>query len=170
MGEYCESSRLPEVGEVPHWPEHHVFLRRQFGKSKVVSRAFQGSLFGTFWVIFYACFSANEIGIWEATRSSPRRINFPGGACPQTPYSMVCFARHPSFLIEIWPDRDKFLWHWRWDTIILELRRDVLFHVDETAKLLGKREVVGKCFNQGLIAICSKGLSFFSKQIIVLAK
>ena len=43
-----ESSRLPEVGEVPHQPEHHIFPRRQFGKSKVVSRAFQGSLFGTF--------------------------------------------------------------------------------------------------------------------------
>ena len=43
--ESCESSRLPEVGEVPHQPEHHTFPRRQFGKSKVVSRAFQGSWF-----------------------------------------------------------------------------------------------------------------------------
>ena len=37
----CESSRPPEVGEVPHQPERHIFPRRQFGKSKVVSRAFQ---------------------------------------------------------------------------------------------------------------------------------
>ena len=46
--EYWESSSLPEIGEVPHQPERHIFPRRQFGKSKVVSRVFQGSLFGTF--------------------------------------------------------------------------------------------------------------------------
>ena len=39
------SRSLPEVGEVPHQPERYVFPRRQFGKSKVVSRAFQGSWF-----------------------------------------------------------------------------------------------------------------------------
>ena len=42
------ASRLPEVGEVPHQPERHIFPRCQFGKSEVVSRAVQGSLFGTF--------------------------------------------------------------------------------------------------------------------------
>ena len=41
----AESSRLPEVGEVPHQPERHIFPRRQFGKSKVVGRAFQESGF-----------------------------------------------------------------------------------------------------------------------------
>ena len=43
--ESCEwlstASRLPEVGEVPHQPERHIFPRRQFGKSKVVGRAVQ---------------------------------------------------------------------------------------------------------------------------------
>ena len=34
-----------------------IFPRCQFGKSKVVSHTFQGSLFGTFWVIFHVCFS-----------------------------------------------------------------------------------------------------------------
>ena len=48
-GEWLSTaSRLPEVGEVPHQPEHHMFPKCQFGKSKVVSRAVQGSLFGTF--------------------------------------------------------------------------------------------------------------------------
>ena len=42
------ASRLPEVGKVPHQPERHIFPRCQFGKSEVVSRAVQGSLFGTF--------------------------------------------------------------------------------------------------------------------------
>ena len=42
------ASRLPEVGEVPHQPERHIFPRCQFGKSEVVSCTVQGSLFGTF--------------------------------------------------------------------------------------------------------------------------
>ena len=37
LAESYESSRLPEVGEVPHQPEHHIFPRCQFGKSNVVS-------------------------------------------------------------------------------------------------------------------------------------
>ena len=39
------NGRLPEVGEVLHQPERHLFPRRQFGKSKVVGRAFQESGF-----------------------------------------------------------------------------------------------------------------------------
>ena len=43
----AESSGLPEVGEVPLQPERHIYIfpRHQFGKSKVVSCAFQGSWF-----------------------------------------------------------------------------------------------------------------------------
>ena len=80
----AESSRLPEVGEVPYQSERHIFPKSQFSKSKVVSRAFQGlmsasgyttsqqltaclnefvsgsehrsSLFGTFWVVFSCTF------------------------------------------------------------------------------------------------------------------
>ena len=80
----AESSRLPEVGEVPYQPERHIFPKSQFSKSKVVSHAFQGlisdsgyttsqqltaclnefvsrsehrsSLFGTFWVVFSCTF------------------------------------------------------------------------------------------------------------------
>ena len=40
-------------------------------------------------------FPSNEIGVWEATRSR-LRSNFPGGACPQTPYIMP-YTRHPSW-------------------------------------------------------------------------
>ena len=42
------ASRLPEVGEVLHQLQRHIFPGCQFGKSEVVSRAVQGSLFGTF--------------------------------------------------------------------------------------------------------------------------
>ena len=61
MAEYCESSRLPEVGEVPHQTECHIFPRRQFGKSKVVSCVFQRSLFGAFWVIFFMYVSVSNL-------------------------------------------------------------------------------------------------------------
>ena len=50
------ASRLPEVGEVPHQSERRIFPRCQFGKSEVVSRAVQGSLFGTFRVVFSCVF------------------------------------------------------------------------------------------------------------------
>ena len=42
-----ESSHLPEVGEVPYQPEHHIFPKCQFSKSKVVSHAFQGLISGS---------------------------------------------------------------------------------------------------------------------------
>ena len=61
MAEYCESSRLSEVGEVPHQTECHIFPRRQFGKSKVVSCVFQRSLFGAFWVIFFKYVSVSNL-------------------------------------------------------------------------------------------------------------
>ena len=32
-------------------------------------------------------------------------VIFLGWYAPRPPYVMVCFARHPSSLIEIWPDR-----------------------------------------------------------------
>ena len=67
--------------------------------------------------------------------------------------------------------RDRFLRHWHWNTVIFELCRYVLFHVDETAKLLGK----GKLWANASIKTWSSSVpkartswSFFSKQIIVL--
>ena len=94
---HCRS-RLPEVGEVPHQPECYIFPRRQFGKSKVVSRAFQGSLFGTFWVIFscmfqcLTCISLKWIWCLWSHQKQSYRGNFLGGACPQTPldYGVLC--------------------------------------------------------------------------------
>ena len=49
----AESSHLSEVGEVPHQPERHMFPRRQFGKSAVVSCAFQGSWFNKWQWLHY---------------------------------------------------------------------------------------------------------------------
>ena len=43
----AESSRLPEVGEVPYQSERHIFLKCRFSKSKVVSCAFQGLISGS---------------------------------------------------------------------------------------------------------------------------
>ncbi len=99
-----ESSRsLPDVGQVPHQPERHVFPKRQFGKSKVVSRAFQGSWFCKWkWLHYessndlafcYTCVTALKTGKMKIAANVKDSAFIYGGFCNWKDPTR-CFSSH----------------------------------------------------------------------------
>ena len=103
-------SSVPEVGEVPHQPERHIFPRRQVGKSKVVTLfkdlvLIIGSSYTTSLAFCHTYMTAIKTGKMKIARNV-KDSAFIYNVAPRPPNIMVCFAPYePSCLMRIWPDR-----------------------------------------------------------------